>query len=79
MTILISKSSGSTSLLKGKFGAFGNQTVFGKAVIMFRFVNGRFARRRSRKELALLDDRMLADIGITRLQAMDEVKKDFWK
>jgi uncharacterized protein YjiS (DUF1127 family) len=36
-------------------------------------------RRRQRKALLELDDRMLADIGITKSQAIDEGKKPFWK
>jgi uncharacterized protein YjiS (DUF1127 family) len=38
-----------------------------------------FARRRQRKALLELDDRMLADVGITKSQAIDEGKKPFWK
>jgi uncharacterized protein YjiS (DUF1127 family) len=36
-------------------------------------------RRRQRKALLELDDRMLADIGITKSQAIKEGKKPFWK
>jgi uncharacterized protein YjiS (DUF1127 family) len=36
-------------------------------------------RRRQRKALLELDDRMLADIGITKSQAVEEAKKPFWK
>ena len=36
-------------------------------------------RRRQRKALLELDDRMLVDIGITKSQAIDEGKKPFWK
>lgn len=38
----------------------------------------RFARQRTRRALAQLDDRMLSDIGITREQALREAGKPFW-
>jgi uncharacterized protein YjiS (DUF1127 family) len=39
----------------------------------------RHARWRQRQALLRLDDRMLADIGISRAQAIQEAKKSFWK
>jgi uncharacterized protein YjiS (DUF1127 family) len=36
-------------------------------------------RRRQRKALLDLDDRMLADVAITKLQAIEEAGKPFWK
>jgi len=36
-------------------------------------------RRRQRAALARLDDRLLADIGITRLQATCEAARPFWR
>jgi uncharacterized protein YjiS (DUF1127 family) len=36
-------------------------------------------RRRQRKALLELDDRMLADVGLTKSQAVDEAEKQFWK
>ena len=38
-----------------------------------------FERRRQRKALLELDDRMLADIGLTKSQAIEEGEKPFWK
>lgn len=35
--------------------------------------------RRSRRQLLALDDRLLNDIGISRLQAKNEGKKAFWR
>ena len=35
-------------------------------------------RARSRAELAALDDRMLDDIGLTRIDVAREVNKPFW-
>jgi uncharacterized protein YjiS (DUF1127 family) len=35
-------------------------------------------RARSRRELLALDDHMLKDIGITRVDALYEVAKPFW-
>ncbi len=37
------------------------------------------ARDRSRRELAQLDDHLLADIGLTRDQAQIEAAKRFWE
>jgi uncharacterized protein YjiS (DUF1127 family) len=36
-------------------------------------------RLQQRRLLLELDDRMLADIGISRLQAIEEARKPFWK
>jgi len=36
-------------------------------------------RARSRRELLALDDRMLKDIGITRIDAQREAAKPFWR
>lgn len=35
--------------------------------------------RRSRRQLLLLDDRLLDDIGIDRALALNEGRKAFWK
>ncbi|MCO5145730.1 MAG: DUF1127 domain-containing protein [Aquamicrobium sp.] len=37
------------------------------------------ARRRQRRALGHLDDRLLADIGLTRTQAEAERRKPFWR
>jgi uncharacterized protein YjiS (DUF1127 family) len=37
------------------------------------------ARRKGRKALAVLDDHMLDDIGITRAMATAETEKPFWR
>jgi uncharacterized protein YjiS (DUF1127 family) len=36
-------------------------------------------RLRSRRELVLLDDRSLRDIGLTRYDAVREARKPFWR
>lgn len=36
-------------------------------------------RARMRHQLLLLDDRLLRDIGISRLQARSEAEKPFWR
>jgi uncharacterized protein YjiS (DUF1127 family) len=36
-------------------------------------------RARSRAELARLDDRMLRDIGVTRVEVLHEIGKPFWR
>ena len=37
------------------------------------------ARGRQRRDLAELDDRLLADIGVTRAQVAREAAKPFWR
>ena len=37
------------------------------------------ARFRQRRALGLLDDRMLRDIGLTRLDVEQEITKPFWQ
>jgi uncharacterized protein YjiS (DUF1127 family) len=37
-----------------------------------------YERSRQRRRLAQLDDRLLRDIGIDRIAAMEEVSKPFW-
>ncbi|MFL9813729.1 DUF1127 domain-containing protein [Stutzerimonas sp. VN223-3] len=36
-------------------------------------------RARTRRQLAALDDRQLADVGISRSDRMDELSKPFWR
>jgi uncharacterized protein YjiS (DUF1127 family) len=36
-------------------------------------------RARSRRELARLDERMLKDIGVSRVEVEFEVRKPFWR
>jgi uncharacterized protein YjiS (DUF1127 family) len=36
-------------------------------------------RVRTRRQLLMLDDRLLKDIGITRLDAQGEAEKPFWR
>ena len=36
-------------------------------------------RRRSRVNLSTLDDRLLQDVGLTRLQADRECRRTFWQ
>ena len=39
----------------------------------------RYARQRQRQTLAQLDDRILRDLGISRLEAEREARKPFWR
>ncbi len=43
-----------------------------------QIIGWRIARQQTRRALAQLDDRMLADVGITREQALREAGKPFW-
>jgi uncharacterized protein YjiS (DUF1127 family) len=44
----------------------------------WRIVRLRLARQRTRRILAKLDERLLHDVGITRIGAMREAAKPFW-
>jgi uncharacterized protein YjiS (DUF1127 family) len=46
---------------------------------LFAFVVGAMERVRQRHALAELDDRLLRDIGLTRVDVWREVKKPFWR
>ena len=45
---------------------------------VLRSLHGALARQASRRALARLDDRLLADVGLTREQAAAETVKRFW-
>ena len=47
------------------------------AVAVARTIGCRIARHRQRQDLAVLDDRLLADIGVTREAALHEAGKPF--
>jgi len=50
------------------------------ALRRFSAMIGEWRRRaRSRRELLALDDHMLKDIGITRVDAQYEAAKSFWR
>ena len=42
-------------------------------------IRGWFERSRQRRALAQIDDRLLADVGISRSAAADEIVKPFWR
>jgi len=48
--------------------------AYGKALVIL-WMN----KSRQRRQLARLDPRLLADVGITAEQARIEVEKDFWR
>ena len=50
--------------------------IVGQAVALLREWR---RRARSRQELARLDDRMLRDIGVTRVDTWQEINKPFWR
>ena len=53
-------------------------TVFSKWNV-FKQVKVWNSRSRQRRDLAVLDERMLSDIGYTPAQAREEFTKPFWK
>jgi uncharacterized protein YjiS (DUF1127 family) len=55
-----------------------NEKTFSN-LVPFKRIKYWMERSRQRKHLALLDDRLLKDIGYTREQAIKEVAKPFWK
>lgn len=54
----------------------GEVLNLGAALRVLRAMLGRHAERQA---LARMDDRLLADIGISREQALVEVSKPFWR
>lgn len=48
-------------------------------VAAYLLIKGWIERTRQRRALAGLDDQMLRDIGITRVEAMRECDKPFWR
>ena len=38
-----------------------------------------YHRQKTRRALALLDDDLLKDVGISRKQALEEIHKPFWQ
>jgi uncharacterized protein YjiS (DUF1127 family) len=45
----------------------------------FLVIKNWIERTRQRRALAALDDQMLRDIGITRVEAVRECEKPFWR
>ena len=65
-----------TTVLK-ESQSLGNFTaVLTQAADQAKFV---MARARSRRRMAALDSRMLADVGLTRKDAITESRKIFWQ
>ena len=50
----------------------------GRVIRGFKAVAGRFRNRRDAMRLAALDDRMLADIGLTRCDLRDAYSEPLW-
>lgn len=53
--------------------------VHGGAARLFALVAACVRRTQSRRELVCLGDRELRDIGITRIDALREAQKPFWR
>ena len=68
--------------MRGRRGLQQNRTatgVYGAVVRMIDLVFLWQERAHSRYRLLQLDDRMLKDIGIDRVEAMREAAKPFWR
>lgn len=83
-TIRISLMSNAPELIKRSNRKIGN-SIFVGVWKMVRFLSTarseyqwRAERHRSRMQLLRMDDHILRDIGITRGDAIEEAKRDFW-
>ena len=59
--------------------ALGGVRIHRHAARLFALVAAWAGRNQSRRELVRLDDRELRDIGITRIDALREAEKPFWR
>ncbi|HEV7878270.1 DUF1127 domain-containing protein [Bradyrhizobium sp.] len=59
----------------GSIGAAGQAVLSSLAGTMVIWLN----RRQGRRDLRELDDRLLADVGISREDAVSEAGKPFWR
>lgn len=50
-----------------------------RAVPVLQVVSGWLNRHRSRRALAVLDEHLLRDIGLTTQDAFDELRKPLWR
>jgi uncharacterized protein YjiS (DUF1127 family) len=65
-----------TTVLRHSHSPIASGVSFGQVLANVRHMA---TRARDRRMLATLDSRMLADIGVTREQAIAESKKAFWQ
>ena len=79
MTIQYSKPLIGVKQLPHGLGSRQETSLMAKFSYWTVFINGRFARHRSRRQLSKLSDHHLRDIGITREQAQNEMNQSFWK
>lgn len=72
----------SSRRMRGRRGLRQNRTTAGALSAVIRMIDLVFLwqeRAHSRNRLAQLDDRMLKDIGIDRVDALREAAKPFWR
>ena len=55
------------------------QKAYSDATSMFDLAKRFYQRAVQRRRLAAMDDRMLQDIGISRVDALREATKPFWR
>jgi uncharacterized protein YjiS (DUF1127 family) len=71
--------SSANTLLKGSFDTNNNSLVVKTAYAALRALYVWQDRAAQRRRLAVMDDRMLDDIGVNRGDAMREARKPFWR
>lgn len=67
-----SRAADSTALLLWQWLRFASRAAFERVLLWHQ-------RIEARNRLKALDERMLADIGVSRLEVEAECKKPFWK
>jgi uncharacterized protein YjiS (DUF1127 family) len=68
-----------TNAIPASLGSAGHVLPTSRLLQVVRLVAVWHERGRSRRALVELNDHMLKDIGITRLDALREASKPFWR
>ena len=73
------KNTSESTLCKGKFYINNNSLLVKFAYAALHVLYVWQDRAEQRRRLAVMDDRMLDDIGVNRGEAMREARKPFWR
>jgi uncharacterized protein YjiS (DUF1127 family) len=73
------KNSSARTLFKGNFGINNNSLLVKSTYAALHVLYVWQDRAAQRRRLAVMDDRMLDDIGVNRGEAMREARKPFWR